>query len=97
MTSQGVSLVLRHVDDGCDVGELEDFVFLLAAAEGLFDGVSEVNVDGTVQHEVHREVDHVRYVEHILKTEEKTTLFISRINSNLIWSLESKISSLLLN
>ena len=66
MTSQGLSLVLRHVDNGCDVGELEHFVFLLAAAEGLFDGVPEVNVDRAIQHEVHGKVDHVRNVEYIL-------------------------------
>ena len=74
MTSQGFSLVLRHIDDGCDVGELEHFVLLLAAAEGLFDGVPEVNVDRAVQDEVHREVDHVRNIEHILK-ESKYTVY----------------------
>ena len=74
MASQGFSLVLRHVDDGCDVGEFEDFVLLLAAAEGLFDGVPEVNVDCAVQDEVHREVDHVRNIEHILK-ESKYTVY----------------------
>ena len=79
MTSQGLSLVLRHVDNGCDVGELEHFVLLLAAAEGLFDGVPEVNVDRTVQDEVHREVNHVRNVEHILKENRYTVIYKSNL------------------